>query len=200
MARTDTPWTEAPVKHEIINLAEKETYHQRGPWIDAWRRLRRNRAAIIGLVIIVLNILVAFFASSIAPHSFRTQELYDAQTGLAMNNTSPEWVTRIFTTMKAIKRDRWTFEGTAGDTLNIDVGSPNLDKGMPTVGAARTGFTTNVHVLAPNGENLAAKQGTTLDFGSHIQGLVLPATGTYTLIVQRHTPGERGEYALSITR
>ncbi len=200
MAQTDSPWTEAPEKHDIINLADKETYHHRGPWIDAWRRLRRNRAAIIGLVIIVLNILVAFFASSIAPHSFRTQELYDAQTGLAMNNTAPEWVMRIFTTMKAIKRDRWTFEGTEGATLNIDVGSPNLEKGMPTVGTARTGFTTNVQVLSPDGNSLAAKQGTTIDFGAHIQGLVLPATGTYTLIVQRHTPGERGDYALSITR
>jgi oligopeptide transport system permease protein len=173
-------------------------YHQRGPWIDAWRRLRRNRAAIVGLVIIILNILVALLASSIAPHSFRTQELYDAQTGLAMNNTAPEWAIKLFTTMEAIKQDRWTFEGTEGDTLNIDVGSPSLEPGIPTVGAARTGFTTNVQVLSPDGESIAAKQGSTMDFGSHIAGLVLPTSDTYTLIVQRHTPGERGDYALSI--
>lgn len=199
MAQSDYNQTEASDEHGIINLADKDTYHERGPWIDAWRRLRRNRAALVGLVIIILNILIAIFASYVAPHSFRKQELYDAHTALAMNNTAPEWIIRLFTTMTAIKQDRWTFEGTQGDTVNIDVGSPNLQTGMPTVGAASTGFTTNMQVLAPDGESLVARQGTTMDFGSHIKGFVLPTSGTYTVVVQRHTPGERGDYALSVT-
>jgi ABC-type antimicrobial peptide transport system permease subunit len=31
-------------------------------WMDAWRRLRRNRAATMGMVIIIVMILLAVFA------------------------------------------------------------------------------------------------------------------------------------------
>jgi ABC-type dipeptide/oligopeptide/nickel transport system permease subunit len=199
VARTDTNPTEPSAAPDIINLGEKDTVHTRGPWRDAWRRLRRNRAAIVGLIVIVLNILIAVFASEIAPHSFRKQGLVDPQTGLAVNNTAPEWVIKLFTTMRAIKQDHWTFEGTAGETVNIDAGSPNLQTGMPTVGAASAGFTTNLQLVSPDGKSLVAKYGTTMDYSSHIDGFVLPESGLYTVIVQRHTPGERGDYELAVT-
>ena len=200
MARTDTNQTEPSAAPDIINLSGKDTVHARGPWRDAWRRLRRNRAAIVGLIVIILNILIAIFASNLAPHSFRKQGLIDQQTGLAINNTAPEWVIKLFTTMRAIKQDYWTFEGTAGETVNIDAGSPNLQTGMPTVGAARTGFTTNLQLLSPDGKSLVAKYGTSMDYSAHIDGFVLPESGLYTVIVQRHTPGERGDYELSVTQ
>ncbi|MFC1466340.1 MAG: ABC transporter permease [Candidatus Brachytrichaceae bacterium NZ_4S206] len=38
-------------------------------WELAWRRLRRNRAALVGGVLVVTYILVAIFASSLAPHN-----------------------------------------------------------------------------------------------------------------------------------
>lgn len=199
MAHKDNTPIGATEKTTIISLTDSESYPHRGPWIDAWRRLRRNKAAIVGLIIITLNILMAVFASQIAPKTYREQELYDQHTGLAMNNTAPEWVVSLFTTMNPIKKDRWTFEGKAGDTVDIDVGSPDLAGGMPTVGAAPEGFTTNVQVLSPDGESLAAEQGTLMDPGAHIEGLVLPESGTYTVVIQRNTPGERGEYALSIS-
>lgn len=41
----------------------------RSLWADAWRRLLRNKAAIVGMVIITLFIFVALFASVIAPHN-----------------------------------------------------------------------------------------------------------------------------------
>jgi len=41
---------------------------QRSLWRDAWWRLLRNRAAIVGLVVISLAALVAIFASVIAPY------------------------------------------------------------------------------------------------------------------------------------
>jgi len=44
-------------------------------WLDAWRRLRKNKAAVIGLIILVILVLVAFFADVIAPFDFTTQNL-----------------------------------------------------------------------------------------------------------------------------
>jgi oligopeptide transport system permease protein len=74
----------------VVQLKTVEV--SRNPWLDAWRRLRRNRAAMIGLAIIMLNIVVAVFASSIAPYS------YEEQNVLAMNS-APEWVTDVFPAM-----------------------------------------------------------------------------------------------------
>jgi ABC-type dipeptide/oligopeptide/nickel transport system permease subunit len=41
---------------------------QRSLWGDAWRRLRRNKLAVIGLIIVVTFSLVAIFAPLIAPY------------------------------------------------------------------------------------------------------------------------------------
>ena len=40
----------------------------RGLWWDAWRRMRRNKAAVIGLAWILIMFLVALFAPLLAPH------------------------------------------------------------------------------------------------------------------------------------
>ncbi|GAC1601706.1 MAG: ABC transporter permease [Ramlibacter sp.] len=40
---------------------------QAGPWQRAWRRLRRRRAALFGLVVVLLFVLLALFAPWIAP-------------------------------------------------------------------------------------------------------------------------------------
>jgi oligopeptide transport system permease protein len=45
---------------------------QRAPrslWRDAWRRMRRNKMAILGMIYIVILTVVALFASSISPHN-----------------------------------------------------------------------------------------------------------------------------------
>jgi peptide/nickel transport system permease protein len=44
-------------------------------WLDTWRRLRKNKAAVVGLVILLFLILIAIFADVIAPFDFRTQDL-----------------------------------------------------------------------------------------------------------------------------
>ncbi len=41
---------------------------QRSLWMDAWTRLRRNRAAMLGLTIVTLACLLAILAPLIAPH------------------------------------------------------------------------------------------------------------------------------------
>ena len=63
-------------------------------WHDAWRRLRRNRLAVVGAVIIILNILMAIFAGQLAPKDYKTQVLAD-------NNAAPTWVTTLFPNMVA---------------------------------------------------------------------------------------------------
>jgi oligopeptide transport system permease protein len=65
----------------------------RSPWMDAWRRLRRNRAAVAGAIIILINIAAAIFAPEI------THYTYSEQNYLA-TNSAPTWVTKVFTNMR----------------------------------------------------------------------------------------------------
>jgi len=60
---------------------------------DAFRRLSRNRAAVIGAVIIIISILVACLAPIVAPKAFDDASLPDS-------NSAPTWVTKIFPSMK----------------------------------------------------------------------------------------------------
>lgn len=72
---------------------------------SSMRRLLRNRLAVIGIVIIVAFIIMAIFADTIAPKSFRQQTL-------TANNSAPQWIIDFFPTMTA-RRD------------NVPVGEPN---------------------------------------------------------------------------
>lgn len=47
----------------------------RGPWKEAWLVFRRNKAAVVGLVIFVILIFVAIFAEQIAPQGHDDQNL-----------------------------------------------------------------------------------------------------------------------------
>jgi len=62
-------------------------------WQDALRRLVRNRAAVLGGVIILLLYLTAIFADQIAPYSYEKQTLTD-------QNKVPAWILKIFPTMQ----------------------------------------------------------------------------------------------------
>ncbi len=64
----------------------------RSLWGDALFRLRRNRAAVLGVIILVLTIVIAIFAPVFAPQNFDAAVLSD-------NNAAPEWITRVFPTM-----------------------------------------------------------------------------------------------------
>ncbi|MBN1304832.1 MAG: ABC transporter permease [Anaerolineales bacterium] len=61
---------------------------------DAFRRLLRNRAAVIGGVTIIILVLVAVLAPVIAVKSFEIQILED-------QNTVPEWLLSVFPSMKS---------------------------------------------------------------------------------------------------
>jgi oligopeptide transport system permease protein len=66
-------------------------------WADAWRRLLRNRAAVMGGSIIIILVLTAIFADYIAPRPFAKQVLVD-------QNTVPSWILAIFHSMKPYAR------------------------------------------------------------------------------------------------
>jgi oligopeptide transport system permease protein len=61
----------APGQHDTPTVGlggELTARKQRSLWSDAWRRLRRNKLAVVGLVIVVSFSLIALFASAIAPY------------------------------------------------------------------------------------------------------------------------------------
>ena len=62
-------------------------------WQEAMGRLRRNRGAVTGGIIIILLILTAIFADFIAPYSFDKQSLLDA-------NAVPVWITKLFPSLQ----------------------------------------------------------------------------------------------------
>lgn len=74
MAKTITP--------AMIKYAKK---HKKGaaysPAKEAWRRFARNKTALIGLVLLGILILVAIFATVIAPYKFEEQVISDAFQG-----------------------------------------------------------------------------------------------------------------------
>jgi len=57
--------TAIPTRDEVAELP----YPSTSLWRDAWRRLIRNKAAVLGMIIILLFIFVATFASFLAPHN-----------------------------------------------------------------------------------------------------------------------------------
>jgi len=62
-------------------------------WLDAWRRLIRNRAAVLGGILILILWGTAIFAPVVAPQPFDKQVLTD-------QNKAPQWIVSIFPTMK----------------------------------------------------------------------------------------------------
>lgn len=62
-------------------------------WVDAFRRLLRNRAAVLGGSIVIVLILTGIFAPWIALKSYEVQILPD-------QNSVPEWILSVFPSMK----------------------------------------------------------------------------------------------------
>ncbi|RST77751.1 ABC transporter permease [Siminovitchia acidinfaciens] len=55
----------------IVNEEEQSI----SPWKEAWRSFRKNKAALLGLCIVLFFILLAIFADLIAPYGFKETEL-----------------------------------------------------------------------------------------------------------------------------
>ncbi|WP_136603681.1 nickel transporter permease [Paenibacillus dokdonensis] len=63
---TVKPNAAAPVMEEVS-----------GPWRDAWRAFRKNKIAMIGLMIIIFFVVIALIAPLIAPFNYKDQQLMD---------------------------------------------------------------------------------------------------------------------------
>ena len=61
--------------------------HERSLWSDAWRRLRRNKLAIVGLIIVTAFAIIAILAPVIAP--YKEAEVVDFR--LARHHPSGTW-------------------------------------------------------------------------------------------------------------
>ncbi|SKC36691.1 ABC transporter permease [Maledivibacter halophilus] len=48
---------------------------KKGPWRDVWRRLRKNKLAMFGLIVLILLSFCAIFANHIAPEGYDDQNL-----------------------------------------------------------------------------------------------------------------------------
>ena len=70
-----------PVPRDRTVAALEPVRRRTGLWTDAFRRLSHDKAAIAGLIVIILLILVAIFASLLAPHSPTDQSFIDKLQG-----------------------------------------------------------------------------------------------------------------------
>jgi peptide/nickel transport system permease protein len=62
-----------------------------GLWADAWRRLRHNKAAIVGFVFVGIFVLTAIFAPLLAPYSPTDQNLTLVQNGCCPGPSAEHW-------------------------------------------------------------------------------------------------------------
>lgn len=70
----------------------------RNLWLDAFVRLRKNRMAMLGLIIILINIFFAIFAPLITTYDYKKQVLTD-------NNSAPMWIINTFPVMEPQIKD-----------------------------------------------------------------------------------------------
>ena len=60
-------------RQNIVDISQAE--QGTSLWHDAWLRLRRNKLAVLGLVVLVLFITIALLTPWIAPYSYQAQDL-----------------------------------------------------------------------------------------------------------------------------
>jgi oligopeptide transport system permease protein len=78
-------------------------------WADAWHRLRKNKAAMLGLAIIILTLLVAVFADDVIIATVEGRQprlilapMYYATQDLENHDAIPSWLPYLFPTVKPI--------------------------------------------------------------------------------------------------
>lgn len=73
MAKLITPEMEK-INRKLAKKSRGRGYKPASPGREAWIRLKRNRLAVVGMVILVLLVLVAVFANFIAPYGIDDQD------------------------------------------------------------------------------------------------------------------------------
>lgn len=95
-----------------VDLAEGVSRPSIGYWQDAWRRLRRNKIAMIGLAVILIYVLLAIFGGKILPYDYRTTDF----SSINMSPDGEHW----FGT-DALGRDLWA-RVWAGARISLMIG------------------------------------------------------------------------------
>ena len=91
----------------------------KGYWADAWGRLVQNRLAILGLIIIILNLLLAIFAPLVSIEGVDDQNTEEA-------NAAPKWVMDLFPILTPRDETFNAGDGTILVTTGQDVDSGEL--------------------------------------------------------------------------
>jgi peptide/nickel transport system permease protein len=63
-----------------------------GLWVDAWARLRRNPGALVGFFLVASFVVIAIFASVIAPYDPRAQDILAVGTGCCPGPSAHHWL------------------------------------------------------------------------------------------------------------
>jgi len=71
----DSQTIDAPVEATVKATVSSNSQKKRSQWLEVWRRLKQNKAALVGMFIISILILSAIFAPWIAPYHFDDQDL-----------------------------------------------------------------------------------------------------------------------------
>lgn len=56
-------------------LSSDNSVQKHSQWLDVWKRLRRNKLSMVGLVIVILLILLAVFADVVSPYDYAAQNM-----------------------------------------------------------------------------------------------------------------------------
>lgn len=90
-----------------------------------------------------------------------------------------------------------TFVGTADEVITFRFGAVAGD--IVTISTESDGLIdTSMTLIAPNGETLASDDDGGSSFDPEIQGLKLPDTGEYVVVLMPFNPGDRGNVQLSL--
>jgi len=103
--------TQNDPNRQVIRLGERNKGESL--WQSSLRRLRRNKMAVLGLIIIIAFALIALFADFIAPYP------YDKGT-LSAANTAPTWVTKVFPSMIPVGQERGFIKINEAYTMGAD--------------------------------------------------------------------------------
>ena len=61
-------------KQKTVVTSQGEALKPHGQWGDVWRRLRRNKLAMVGMFIVIILVLIAIFADQIAPYAYNEED------------------------------------------------------------------------------------------------------------------------------
>jgi len=60
-------------KKKKITSDQQPEFKRRSPWVDVWRRLKRNKLAVVAMVVLIVIVLATIFAEQLTPYDYAKQ-------------------------------------------------------------------------------------------------------------------------------